>query len=255
MSDPSKRLIAEFRAAMRPPADVHEHTWAKLQLVLDEADDPVLPSVPPIEEDEEEDDVVEPSSSRVRPAWVIPFGVAVAVAAALILSWRLGAFTPQRQVLERSPTQAADVVEQDEPDTTRPRSVNRPPAPRGELVAPAVAPSPSAPSEPEPESPKLETRPLAGPPTNDLAAELALMRAAKQSLDQGNPQQALQQVREHARRFPDGTLQPERRATEVRALCALGRHDAAKQAAQAFAAAHPNDGVATALASRPCATD
>ncbi|MEM1033611.1 MAG: hypothetical protein AAGN82_24965 [Myxococcota bacterium] len=69
---------------------------------------------------------------------------------------------------------------------------------------------------------------VASKPADDLRAELALMRRAQAALRGGDPSGALSLVEAHRRRFVRGTLAPERIAVRIRALCALGRIDAAR---------------------------
>jgi tetratricopeptide (TPR) repeat protein len=58
---------------------------------------------------------------------------------------------------------------------------------------------------------------------NEIRAEVALLSKAQAALSRGRPQEALEAIAEHARRFPRGALAEERSATRVRTLCALGR--------------------------------
>ena len=69
-----------------------------------------------------------------------------------------------------------------------------------------------------------------------LAAELRLLTAARSALRSGDPELALRRLREHGASFPESTLAQERDATEVKALCALGRTDDARTRAAAYAA-------------------
>ena len=56
-----------------------------------------------------------------------------------------------------------------------------------------------------------------------LAAELGLVRAAQSDLANGQSARAIARLDRYFRRFPAGILQPEARATRVRALCLAGR--------------------------------
>lgn len=62
-----------------------------------------------------------------------------------------------------------------------------------------------------------------------LAAELALLRAAKQLRAQ-HPEAALNKLELHRERFADGSLAPEREAMRVELLCTLGRDEPAAKA-------------------------
>lgn len=76
-------------------------------------------------------------------------------------------------------------------------------------------------------------------PQSTLEAELALLRDAKKSLDDGNSTRALAILDEHQRKFPDGILAEERASTRVFALCSAGRTAEAKTSAQDFLAKYP----------------
>jgi hypothetical protein len=85
------------------------------------------------------------------------------------------------------------------------------------VVAPVESPAPaSAPPEPE----------------DSLAREVSLLRAARAALDGGDAQRALALLGRHAQLWPGGVLAEERLATQVLALCALGRVADARAAAQ-----------------------
>lgn len=75
-------------------------------------------------------------------------------------------------------------------------------------------------------------------PARGLDAELSLLRRARTALAE-SPQQALQLLAEHARRFPAGHLAEERMLLRVQALCAVGEPERARAAARKFARAHP----------------
>lgn len=83
---------------------------------------------------------------------------------------------------------------------------------------------PTAPSAPAPEpvladEPAFEPPQAAPPASHHLAEELRLMRAASAALTDDEPGKALQVLRDHARRFPDGALAQERRALRAIGLC------------------------------------
>ena len=68
-----------------------------------------------------------------------------------------------------------------------------------------------------------------------LGEELALLRAAKRE----SGAEALSILKEHARRFPNGTLAAEREGLWTLALCELGRVEAAQIRATRLAQSHP----------------
>jgi outer membrane protein assembly factor BamD (BamD/ComL family) len=69
-----------------------------------------------------------------------------------------------------------------------------------------------------------------------LEVELALMRRAHAALNDGNAEEALAALDEHARNFPSGVLAEDRAAQRVLALCALGRADLAREEGERFTA-------------------
>jgi hypothetical protein len=78
---------------------------------------------------------------------------------------------------------------------------------------------------PPPEAPRVEPTPLPSPVDSDdsLAREVSLLRAARAALDGGHAEQAIALLQRHAMLWPRGVLAEERLATQVFAMCALGR--------------------------------
>lgn len=64
------------------------------------------------------------------------------------------------------------------------------------------------------------------PPASTLKAELELLQRARGALRRGRADEALEIVQQHRREYPSSSIADERDATEVSALCALGRLDA-----------------------------
>jgi hypothetical protein len=64
------------------------------------------------------------------------------------------------------------------------------------------------------------------PAASTLKAELELLQRARGALRRGRADEALEIVRQHRREYPSSAITEERDATEVSALCALGRLDA-----------------------------
>lgn len=60
------------------------------------------------------------------------------------------------------------------------------------------------------------------PDVDSLAEEVALVRAARKALRDGQPAQALASLSTHATRFPRGVLREERMTLQVLSLCATG---------------------------------
>lgn len=81
-------------------------------------------------------------------------------------------------------------------------------------------------------------------PGGTLAAENRLLAQARTALIDGQPEQALVRLGEHARRFPDGILSEERQALRAVALCEAGRDAEGDAAARAFLLEHPHAALA-----------
>lgn len=73
-----------------------------------------------------------------------------------------------------------------------------------------------------------------------LAAEAALVARIRSAARGSDPASALALADEHARSYPHGVLERERRALVIAALCRLGRAAQAATQAQAWARAHPD---------------
>ena len=72
-----------------------------------------------------------------------------------------------------------------------------------------------------------------------LQAETRLIAEVQRALTAGAPARALQVIEQHRGEFPRGALVPEREASRVLALCALGRHVEANAARERFAREWP----------------
>jgi RNA polymerase sigma-70 factor, ECF subfamily len=130
-------------------------------------------------------------------------------------------------------------------------------APRASLDAASAAPASAAPAAPVSTAPALPmpssaptTAPLevAPPPTSapdDAAATFAnervLMGRAEAAMAEGNPDAALDALREHARRFHGGgRLAQQRETLWIAALLRAGRKEEARIRLEGFAQAYPN---------------
>ncbi|MDB4987096.1 MAG: hypothetical protein JWN04_2274 [Myxococcaceae bacterium] len=120
-----------------------------------------------------------------------------------------------------------------------------------QLAAPPVMPS--EPTAPEPVAPaSAAPSPLPAVPSDGalkprktqhsaatLSAEMALLRTASEALAHGDENAALAQLREHGRRFPDGSLREERDG--LRAIAECTRDDAPSAAsAKRFLRQYPS---------------
>jgi len=86
----------------------------------------------------------------------------------------------------------------------------------------------------------IADEPTPAPAHDGLAAELQLLQQARAALRSDRAEQALALLRTHRRSHPDGSLVEERDATEVMALCALGRGDEARRQALEYRRRFPD---------------
>jgi len=77
------------------------------------------------------------------------------------------------------------------------------------------------------------------PEADSLRAEHVLLRAARRALRRGDVGQAKRLLDSHRERFPSGKLAEERDAISVSVLWRMGRHTAARRAAERFRRRHP----------------
>ena len=106
-----------------------------------------------------------------------------------------------------------------------------PPVDTATAVAPEPAIAPAAPSKP------VTTTPPPRAPSRD--AERLLLDRAHTALERGTYDDALVELMEHARRFPDGAFQEERDVLIIDAYVRAGRNDLARQGIERYRAAYP----------------
>jgi hypothetical protein len=241
-------MLRAYRAEEQLPAELHDRVWSRVR-----AD-------------------VEPSARR----W-LRYGAVVGVlaAAAVAVLWMGGQLlrgeprAPASQAgYERGGSAPDGVVEPRVPQPAAPRAaapgeaqVEPVPSPESTVMPESVASDAAAattsgsrnggrrgpadgdrraaPSEPEPAP--VEPTPAPG---DTLAEENRLLARARAALIDGQPEQALARLGEHARRFPDGVLSEECKALRAVALCEAGRDAEGEAAAQAFLREHPRAALA-----------
>jgi hypothetical protein len=144
-------------------------------------------------------------------------GVAVTTTVAVVaaLAWRMASPSPPVTVLA-PPTASASASVMPEHQLA--------PSPSISTETPTVVPPPAS-SRP--------ARPAPPTTTDTLARESALIGRARGSLV-SNPASSLEAIDEHARKYPQGELAPEREYLRVSALHRLGRDDEAKARARAY---------------------
>jgi hypothetical protein len=108
------------------------------------------------------------------------------------------------------------------------------------LRVPQLLVEPTHEVEPERRVRKPSARTDGESESNSLAAELELLRAARQALRSGNASKALALLADHAKRHPKSAFVEERSATEVMALCKLGQAEKARERARRFRAQFPH---------------
>jgi hypothetical protein len=193
----------------------------------------------------------------------------LAAAAVLVLAWQLGGTLAERRQAERTPGAAVMQGGGDAPRgraSAADRGRTSPSEPSSNAPAspptgpdPAIPASPSATAEPSTSKPRTDLGPATAPSartprssgdpaattseTTDpsgstLAAERELVARAWGALALGETAQALEAAAEHARRFPEGLLAPERTAIDAIARCRRGDADGPRRAS-AFHRAHP----------------
>jgi hypothetical protein len=123
------------------------------------------------------------------------------------------------------------------------RAVVAPPAEKA-VPAPSIVES----SAPPPPSHSIAHR--APTPARDLAAETKLLRAADRALRDGDTTAAAARLDDHAARFPNGALAPERTAEQLIVACEVGGADRTR--VDRFLAAHASSPFA-ARVRRACA--
>lgn len=236
--------------------------------------------------------LIEPAARSNAPAWARSVAIVAAVAAAVALLWAVADFggvmvqasgsTSGSQAIDQAktaedggravqrqskggratadprPTQSATV-----PMSVAPLEV----VPTGTVAVAPTDPRSASTKPPEktkrtrtPDSPVAEAEPPPSPepavqvepePTT-IVEEAAVLRRARAALASGEASRALTLVREHARRFSDGVLAPERGLLEVDVLCQLDRVDDARAAANRYAKRFPDSGWNARIA-RSCA--
>ncbi|HEY1812913.1 MAG TPA: sigma-70 family RNA polymerase sigma factor [Kofleriaceae bacterium] len=106
-----------------------------------------------------------------------------------------------------------------------------PPPPSAPVLPPAQPPVATSPSPPIP--------PPSSSPATDLAAEAALIEAARVALRNGHPRDAIESLRTHARRFAAGQLGEERELLWIEAAIAVDDRVDAQHRIARFRASYP----------------
>jgi hypothetical protein len=166
--------------------------------------------------------------------------LALATAAAVILAARWAA--RPSTLADRRPADADAAAfgrPDDPPQTTELRPAEPPSIPAAPQTPVTVPPRSPAPQPLAPVAPAID-RPANTPAIDPvLAAELALVDAAKRALAAGDAALALDRLAAHARDHRRGQLAEERQALRVEALCAAGKRPQARAEATLFLREYP----------------
>jgi hypothetical protein len=211
---------ADFEASIAPPRDAAARVRARIDRAL------AARSVAT------HDDRTQAHKAAAAILVLKSSAIAVTIAVATLAGLHVGAraIAPPAE-LPAAPVVAAASIEPEAPPPAMPAAVAPPPI----AASPANAPAPQIvePSAPAPRSDREPTTPRA----DRLAEELALVDPGRKALARGDHAAALELFDEHARRFPDGALAPERDAYSTIARCQRDTTDRAALLA-AFTRAH-----------------
>lgn len=211
---------ADYEATIAPPADAAARVRARLDRTLATRGQTI------------EGDRAQASKAAAAILVLKSSAISVTIAVATLAGLHVGA----RAITAPAEPPAMLAPSRVEPESSSPATPIAI-APAGS-VAPTtttiVAPEPAPPREPviaprrsAPEAPRADR----------LAAELALVDPARAALARGDHANALRLFAEHAQRFPNGALAPERDAYSAIARCQDGARDR-KALLAAFARAH-----------------
>lgn len=164
--------------------------------------------------------------STTTKIWIVG---ALAGVVAVVGVVALGPSSERASARTQSASTASEATAPPVADET-PRSVGVDAAPVVEREESAVEDAPERATNRRAKSraPAPRTHPTDPPPaesSDSLKAELELLRQARSALRRGRAEQTLEIVRQHRRDYPSSAIAEERDATEVSALCALGRLD------------------------------
>lgn len=225
MSDADPRIeraLAGLRREWSPPPGVESAMLADFRARL--ADAPAQ--------------TVEPSEPPGAPELLGQLGYATKVVVATLVTTAigLGVVAGVGRALRPAPEGRRDAVVEPRREVAVAQGAEDPPSPPASQPSPALPPQLASTSEAsEHPVPRPRTRERTSEPASiDLAAELALLRAAEAA----SGEDSLARLEEHAERFAKGALASEREGLTIVRLCELGRVDEARPRIEAFAQAH-----------------
>lgn len=136
--------------------------------------------------------------------------------------------------------EVASVARAEPPSSTRPSARAEKPLDADEpaLQAAPSAPAPTPAAKETKPVPRARRTPTPPRSAGDLSAEVDLLKRAQLAQAKGQPARALEILREHRRRFPDGRMAEAREVARMTALCTLGREPELAKAKARFLAEH-----------------
>lgn len=243
--DPRGRaMLRAYRSAKTPPRDQRDGLLARIEASLD-AGTPAPRVEPPS---------MTASAPAGAPAWAWPVvAVAVAVAAIVIAALALRPAGAPQHDPRRTPSGAPYDTRPLEPTATVPAGGSGPATPRMDATPPTTSVTPGTTSVTSDERAPARRRsmrdgdrlPASGseePPStevDELRAELALIREARQALHAERPEGALEVLDAHMRAFPHGQMREDREVLRIEALCAAGKAPQARAEVRLFLRAFP----------------
>jgi hypothetical protein len=222
------RLIAAAKQHDHPPVETTQRAWASLHTAIEAG---IGPSVPVV--------ATASATTGIGVKGIVVVVVAVVMAGAAAIGLRDDG-DERGQVAASEETRRATELPTDSERTKLAAHERSEDAVANEVVpapfANAAEPEPDAPPRREPKrSAAIEPSPTRTKST--LAEQAQLLGKAWKAVNAGRSAYALELVAEHARRFPDSALEPEREACRIVAWCVEDRPWAAEKA-RAFLATH-----------------
>jgi hypothetical protein len=243
-------LVAAEREVMVPSADTRARGLEGLRAALAEGRPPIV-DVPP----------QTPASAGGGSGGLIVVGLVAVGLVGLVGLVAVGLDRESATPPVPTPVQAASAPDDESPkhqappatgesapDVPSPAAADEEPPDTDDLVAPTAAESTTPDDSDSADSGRTRRRPPETPPPSSrradnadsaFAEELRLLKKAKADDDAGRHDAALRTLDTAARRFGTGFFDEERRALRVRVLCALGRAEAGRAAANAFFRDYP----------------
>ena len=221
--DPLERELLESMQRVSPPAGARDQAWSALAAQLavgTAASSAAAPSTA--------------AAAKVSAGALLPGALGTKAALAIAAGGiALGGYLAVRQPLDAPHPHAAPHVRE------RPAVVAPAPPPAMSAQATPQVPAAPAPAPEEPAQVRPSKRALDRRGPDRLAAESALLVAARAQLRAGDARGASASLERLAAQFPHGVLLQEREVLAIELLAAQGDVAGAQRRARAFVSAHP----------------